>query len=139
MSEQALTATAKKTAIAFFDAVEAGRIEEAVSFLAQDVQVWHNIDDKIVDRNATGRTLSFLHKALADIRYENRRLGVWAGGFSEQHFLVGKRRSDGAPVRLAAAIICNVDEHGMITRFDEYFDSKGQAEFGKGYKRQPKL
>lgn len=139
MSQQSLTVLVRDTAVKFFDAVEAGHIDDAVELLAPEVRVWHNIDDKIVDRQSTSKTLKFLHKALADIRYEDRRLNVWPGGFSEQHVLVGKRRSDGVTLRLSAAIICSVNEQGKIIRFDEYFDSKGQAEFGKGYKRQQKL
>ena len=48
-------------------------------------------------------------------------LRVFDGGFVQQHELRGVRQ-DGVAVRLAACIVCAVED-GRITRLDEYFDS----------------
>lgn len=123
---EAIAALAKR----FFDAIEAGDIEAMRASFSQDAEIWHNTDELIVTRDQTAQTLTGMVARIKEIKYADRRLTAFPGGFVQQHALTGKRVHDDAPVRLPCAIVCRV-EGGLITRLDEYFDSAHVAEFRK--------
>jgi ketosteroid isomerase-like protein len=105
----------------FFDHIESGEIAAAADCYADDAVIWHNTDGVSHGKAANIDTLERFTGAFAHIRYTNRRLAAFPGGFVHQHLLTARRR-DGTDVALAAAIICEV-KAGRITRLDEYFDS----------------
>lgn len=111
----------------FFDCIEAGDIDGVSACYADNVEIWHNTDRKVEDKTQNLKVLRGFVRHIAGIRYEDRRLGVYPGGFVQQHVLRG-RRPDGVAVELPAAIICQVRD-GQITRLDEYFDSAQVAAF----------
>ena len=111
----------------FFDAVEAGDIEQVLACYAPDAVIWHNSDQAEQSREENGATLTAFARAIPQRAYANRRLHVFEGGFVQQHDLQGVRR-DGARVSLVACIVCRVAD-GKITRLDEYFDSAAVAAF----------
>jgi ketosteroid isomerase-like protein len=129
---------ARATAIRFFDAIQAGDVKTAHSVLAPNAKIWHNTDEIIVPRETTAKTLEGIHKFLTNVRYEDRKLDAWPGGFVEQHIFTGTRKADGGKVRLPACVICEVDGEGRITRLDEYFDSAAQNMFA-GPAKQAKI
>lgn len=117
-------------AVRFFDAIEAGDIAAMRASLAHDAAIWHNTDELVVTPDQTAQTLTGMVQRITDIRYADRRLTAFPGGFVQQHVLTGKRRHDGVAVRLPCAIVCQV-AGGVITRLDEYFDSAHVANFRK--------
>lgn len=121
-------------ATCFFNAIQRGDIITASNHFAPSATIWHNTDEITVSPEVTRKTLIGLHKAISDVKYEDRRLDTWHGGFVEQHVLTGVRRADGGKVRLPACVICVLDTEGKITSLREYFDARAQAEFGKGIK-----
>jgi len=104
----------------FFDAIEAGDTETAAACYADDAAIWHNTDGQLQGKAANLETLKRFTGAVSDIRYTDRRVASFAGGFVQQHVL--KARRGEREVELAAAIVCEVRD-GRITRLDEYFDS----------------
>jgi ketosteroid isomerase-like protein len=116
-------ATAANTALGkrFFDLVEAGDLGGVADCYAEDAVIWHNTDGIAQGKAANLETLKRFTGAFTGIRYTDRRLAAWPGGFSHQHVLTAKK-ADGTEVELAAAIVCEVCD-GKITRLDEYFDS----------------
>jgi len=95
-----------------------------------NAQIWHNTDELVVDRNQTAEVLSGMVRRIKNIKYANRRLTVFPGGFLQQHVLEGSRIHDGEKVRLPCALVCLV-EKDKITRLDEYFDSAHVEAFRK--------
>jgi ketosteroid isomerase-like protein len=122
-SESDVRALAKR----FFDAVESGDIAALYACYSPDAKIWHNTDGAEQTRDDNAKTLKGFVKLISNRVYANRRLGVFDGGFVQQHELRGVR-ADGVAVRLAACIVCAVED-GLITRLDEYFDSAQVAEF----------
>lgn len=111
----------------FFDAIEAGDVATVAACYADDVTVWHNTDGAAQTKAENLKVLGAFTTHFADIRYEDRRLAVFPGGFVHQHRLTA-RRADGVALELPAAIVCAV-ANGRITRLDEYFDSAHEAPF----------
>ena len=124
------TADIADLAKGFFDAIEAGDIAAMQNCFSKDAEIWHNTDEKIVSPADTAVVLSGMVSRIKDVRYAERQLTLFDGGFVQQHALTGRRKNDDGAVRLPAAIICRV-ENGKITRLDEYFDSAHVAEFRK--------
>jgi ketosteroid isomerase-like protein len=126
MSQEAETRALAKR---FFDAVEQGDIDTLRDCYAPDARIWHNTDGEEQSRDDNAATLKGFVQRISDRVYAERRLRVFDGGFVQQHELRGVR-GDGVAVRLAACIVCAVED-GRITRLDEYFDSAQVAEFRK--------
>lgn len=122
--------TIQSLATNFFDAIEQGDIETMKNSFTPDAEIWHNTDELIVSPEFTAKILAGMVERIINIKYHDRRLIVFPGGFVQQHCLEGNRIHDGEKVRLPCAIICKV-ESGKITRLDEYFDSAHQQTFKK--------
>ncbi|EXJ75428.1 uncharacterized protein A1O5_02124 [Cladophialophora psammophila CBS 110553] len=123
-------ATIRATAAQFFNAIEAGDIAAMKSLLTLDAEIWHNTDELVTSPDHTARVLAGMVERITNLKYSDRRLDVFPGGFVQQHVLEGNRIHDGEKVRLPAAIIARV-ENGKIRRIDEYFDTVHQATFRK--------
>jgi ketosteroid isomerase-like protein len=114
----------------FFNAIEAGDIATMESSFTPHAEIWHNTDEVIVTPAQTAVTLRGMIQRISNPRYTSRQLHVFAGGFVQQHVLVGRRSHDDVEVRLPCAIVCRVPVD-RIVRLDEYFDSAHVAEFRK--------
>ncbi|KEF54540.1 uncharacterized protein A1O9_08982 [Exophiala aquamarina CBS 119918] len=122
--------TIRALATRFFDAIEVGDIDTMISSFTPDAEIWHNTDEMVVSRDQTAQILSGMVQRIKNIKYANRRLAVFPGGFVQQHVLEGNRVHDGEKVRLPCALVCRV-ENAKITRLDEYFDSAHVETFRK--------
>lgn len=121
--ENAIRAVANR----FFNAIEDADIDTMYDTMAPNGVVWHNYDEIVVDREFTKQLLSGLVRRIDNVKYGDRRVIVYPGGFTQMHVMTGTRKHDGVPVRLPAALICKV-ENDKITRIDDYLDSVQQAE-----------
>jgi ketosteroid isomerase-like protein len=110
-------------------AAEAGDASDLFDIYAEDAVIWHNTDDRTqsVERNA--KVLEAMDRFVTDRRYTDRRVTAFDGGAVQQHVLRGTRRSTGEEVALHACVVIAVDDHGRISRLDEYFDSAEAALF----------
>jgi ketosteroid isomerase-like protein len=111
----------------FFDAIEKGDIDAVRTIYAPDAVIWHNTDGLASTREENLKVLTNFIKAVPSRRYTERRVGVFDGGFVQQHLLKAKL-ANGKDLALACCIVCEVKD-GRITRLDEYFDSAALAVF----------
>jgi ketosteroid isomerase-like protein len=111
-----------------FAAIMAGDIEAARACYADDVVIWHNNDGLTQTRDENLRTLRWVVKNVAGLRYEEVRRQATDTGFIQQHVLRGTAPS-GKALEVPACIVCTVVD-GKITRLDEYLDSAHTAVLG---------
>ena len=104
--------------------IEAGDVEGAADFYAEDVVTWRNIDGRELAKPQVLRILGFL-AGLEDLAYEDVRIQETGSGFVQQHVL-SCQSPLGEPVRAAACLVGSV-ESGRLVRLDEYLDSAAMA------------
>jgi ketosteroid isomerase-like protein len=104
-----------------FAAIENGDADSVREIYAPGCEIWHNTDGatQTVDENL--RTLRWVIRNIAGLRYEEARRHETPTGFVQQHVLRGAAPS-GEPLEVPACIVCKV-ENGRITRLEEYLDS----------------
>lgn len=113
------------TAIAarLFTAIEAGDIDAVREAYHPDVVIWHNDDGVEQSRDTNLRTLAWVTKHIDGMRYDDVRLTATPTGFVQQHVVRGSNRA-GVEVAMPACIVVTLDNDGLITRLDEYLDSR---------------
>ena len=106
----------------FFASVTSGDVEAVRACYAPDALIWHNTDglSQTVDENL--RVLGWIAQNVRHFRYENVRFEPTPAGFVEQHMTCGVSPS-GVPFAIPACIVCAISD-GLVTRLDEYLDSK---------------
>src|SRR4051794_23639146 len=106
----------------FFEASRQGRWDDAVALVAPGAVVWQNVQGVETRFEDAVPGMRKLAAAMGPWRYENVRRLIGENGFCEQHlvrFAGGKR----GPVDIDVCAVVTVDENGLITRIEEYFDS----------------
>ncbi|MFI5909313.1 nuclear transport factor 2 family protein [Dactylosporangium sp. NPDC051541] len=90
-----------------------------------DIVVWHNDDqhEQRVDENL--KVLNWLHRKVADKRYEEVVRHATPTGYVEQHVLRGTA-PNGTELDIHACLVVTV-RGGRIARIDEYLDSRAAA------------
>ncbi|WP_227997038.1 nuclear transport factor 2 family protein [Nocardia australiensis] len=106
----------------FFDAVARGDMALVSDLYRDDVQVWHNWDDRSQDKAENLATLAALPQKYDSFEYVDVRRTVVADGFLRQHTIAASRK--GRSARIPAILRVYVDA-GRIYRIEEYFD-RGQ-------------
>jgi ketosteroid isomerase-like protein len=106
----------------FFNAIEAGDVDEVRAVYAPDAIIWHNTDNIEKTREENLATLTWAIENVERLRYENVRRYRIDGGFVQQHVCRGHQRKNGKEMILPAVVVCQV-KGDNITRLDEYFDS----------------
>ena len=104
--------------------IEAGDVEGAAAFYAEDVVTWRNIDGRELVKKQILRILAFL-AGLEELVYEDVRIQEVRDGFVQQHVLCC-RSPRGDQVRAAACLVARVRD-GRLLRVDEYLDSAAMA------------
>ncbi len=87
-----------------------------------DVVVWHNYDGVAQGREENLRTLRWVHRHVADLRYEEIRRQPTPSGFVQQHCLRGVLDT-GEQLAVPACLVVEVVD-GRIRRVDEYLDRR---------------
>jgi ketosteroid isomerase-like protein len=103
------------------DAIASGDAEAAREIYAPDATIWHNTErrEQSVDENV--RTLRWVQRNVADLRYTDVRRQRTERGYVQQHVLRGTAPG-GEPLEIHACIVVEVED-GRITRLFEYIDS----------------
>ena len=104
-----------------FEAIEHNDHEALREVYSPEVRVWHNHDGHAQDIDTNLRVLSWLHRTLADRRYEQVVRQPTPTGFVEQHVLRGTT-PNGEQINVPACLVVRIDGD-RITRIDEYVDS----------------
>jgi ketosteroid isomerase-like protein len=105
-----------------FRAIEGGDADAVAACFSADAVVWHNIDRVEQPLAETLKVLRWMARNVTDLRYEDVRCEATASGFVQQHVLRGNAPS-GRQLELPACLVATV-EGGLITRIDEYVDTK---------------
>ncbi len=127
MSESEIRALATR----FFDAAERGDLEAIGECFHPEIVLWHNIDEREKDKKEGLSLIAGSIGRLAEREYAERRLGIFPGGFVQQHVLRGTRK-DGVRLAMPIAVVCQIRE-GKIVRLDEYLDTPRVAEARKAF------
>ena len=109
----------------FFDAIERKDIETVERCYAPEAIVWHSHDCLYQSRESNLKTLQDGMSRMKKMRYKNRRIHTFEGGFVQQHTLFVTHADD----FVGQMDVCFVayTRDGMISRAYEYFDT-GQIE-----------
>lgn len=104
----------------YADAVNAGAVETVLALLAPGATTWHNFDDVTAPLADAFKGLGWMHKNVAGLRWETRKVRATPDGFVWEAVIRGT-----APHGELAAHTCMVvhlDGAGLITELDEYID-----------------
>ena len=105
---------------ALFAAITAGDIDAVGEVYADDIEVWHNVTDRAIDRDASLAILRHYVKTVDERRYEILERRHWPGGAAQRHIVHG--RVGGAPFYAPVSIWFQLGDD-RIRRIDEYVDS----------------
>jgi ketosteroid isomerase-like protein len=100
-------------------AIEQGDREGIRNVFAPGATVWHNFDPQEWDLERVVRTLSWLHRNVDELRYDDVRVEETPSGFVQRHVLRGRRGEH--ELAIAACLVAEVRE-GRIARLEEYLD-----------------
>lgn len=117
----------RQIAAGLFDAIERGDVAAVDTLYTEDIEIWHNFDDAVQNREQNLATLAGLIARISDRKYDDRQVEVFAGGFIQQHVLRGIR-ADGVQVAMPGVLIGRL-RGDKIARLDEYLDSAHVAQF----------
>jgi ketosteroid isomerase-like protein len=91
------------------------------SLYADDIVVWHNHDQVAQNKTQNIQRLARFFQDFVDLRYERITRIATAGGFVQQHVIVGECHKSGR--RLEVPVCAVVTLRGsQICRLEEYFD-----------------
>ncbi len=109
----------------FFDAIEQKDFATVERCYAPEAIVWHSHDCLYQSRESNLKTLQDGMSRMKEMRYKNRRVHVFEGGFVQQHTLFVTHAND----FVGQMDVCFIGytRDGMISRAYEYFDT-GQIE-----------
>ena len=109
----------------FFDAIEQKDYAAVESCYAPEAMIWHSHDCLYQSRESNLKTLRDGMSRYPKMRYRDRRIHVFEGGFVQQHTLYITHAND----FVGQMDVCFVayTRDGMISRAYEYFDT-GQIE-----------
>lgn len=115
----------------FFDAIEQGDYDTLEKCYAPEAIIWHSHDMLYEQRASNLAMLKAGMKGNQKMRFKDRRVHTFEGGFVQQHTL-HITRENGFEGRMDVCFI-GYTRDGMISRAYEYFDT-GQIEkfFGPG-------
>lgn len=117
----------RNIAAQLFNAIENSDVDAVRALYTDDIEIWHNYDNAIQNRDQNLATLAGLISRVSDRKYDDRRVEVFDDGFVHQHVLRGTR-ADGVDLAMPGVLIGRLRD-GKIARLDEYLDSAHVAQF----------
>ena len=109
----------------FFDAIEKGDYETLESCYAPEAVVWHSHDCLYESRASNLAMLKHGMETLPKMRFRDRRVRVFEGGFVQQHTM-HVTRENGFVGKMDVCFVAYT-RNGKISRAYEYFDT-GQVD-----------
>ena len=107
-----------------FVAITAGDIDAIAEIFHDEIQVWHNVTDRAVDKRAALAIMRWYVRTVAERRYEVVERRHWPGGVMQRHVLHG--RVGDAEIHAPVCIAFEVRD-GQIIAIHEYVDSAAIA------------
>ena len=108
----------------FFAGIERGDLDVVDRSYADDVEVWHNVTGRSLDKDASIDLLRYWCSKVANMRYEVLERHTYEGGATQRHIVHGEAGS--ATLRADVCIVFHVAA-GQITRIYEYLDPAAVA------------
>ena len=118
----------------FFDAIERRDHDTLASCYAPEAVIWHSHDCLYQSREDNLAMLRRGAETQQKVRYRNRRIRVFEGGFVQQH-AIEVTWQNGFEGRMDVCFVAYVRD-GMISRAYEYFDT-GQVDRFLGPRQPP--
>ncbi len=107
-----------------FRAIEVGDMDTFKQCFTPDGVVWHNHDGLEQNIEDTSQSLAWLHGAMTDgLKYVDQTIARSGSQVFVKHVLKGHLAS-GKDFNLAAMMWIELNDSGLVTRLDEYFDSR---------------
>lgn len=94
--------------------------EAYAALCAPGAVTWHNFDDLEVSTEQTIRTVAWLHRTVPDLAWTDVALYPIPSGFVSQTIMTGT--APGGALRVHSCVIVTLDDHGLVTRVEEYLD-----------------
>ncbi len=104
-----------------FGAIAGGDYATVEATWADDVLVWHSGDTEDNQRGRALRVIRWFLDVTSTRSYEVLDRQVFEGGFVQQHILRAQGRN-GASIEMRVCLVAKVNERGLVSRIDEYFD-----------------
>ena len=108
----------------FFAAIEQGDLDGVAAAYADDVQVWHNVTGRALDKAGSVDLLRYWMAQVEDRTYEILERQTYEGGAVQRHVVHG--RAGGEELNAEVCIVFHVAD-GQITRIYEYLDPASVA------------
>lgn len=121
LPEPNLRSTVEDVADRLFTAIEAGDVATVEALWADDVLVWKSAEPEQQPKKRAMSVISWFMRTTTARRYEVIDRQFFDGGFVQQHVLHAAGENGGT-ISLRVCIVIKVDESGLITTIDEYFD-----------------
>ena len=109
----------------FFDSLERRDFDEMERCYASEAVIWHSHDNKYQPRAENVAMLRKSVETQTKVRYRDRRIRVFEGGFVQQH-TIKVTWANGFEGKMDVCFVAYV-RNGRISRAYEYFDT-GQVE-----------
>jgi ketosteroid isomerase-like protein len=109
-----------------FDAIVRSDAAAVAALWDDDVLVRHSGDARDNDRARALRVISWFIGHTTERRYEVIDRRLFDGGFVQQHVLHAAG-TGGGTIAMRVCIVIAVNDDGLITRIDEYFDPAEMA------------
>lgn len=123
MSQAVIDTAAPENVAQMFSAIAQGDMESMKGCFAKGATIWHNAsgaDSTVEEASAVlGHVSSISH----GIRYEDQRIVQLENLCFVQHVLIAELQS-GEVLRVPAMMRIETDSEGLISRIEEYFDSR---------------
>ncbi|MDZ4371275.1 MAG: nuclear transport factor 2 family protein [Phenylobacterium sp.] len=111
----------------FFDALERKDFATVESCYGPEAVVWHSHDCLYQSRDSNLAMLKASIESPRQMKYENRRVRAFEGGFVQQHQMLLTHES-GFVGKMDVCFVAYV-RNGKISRIYEYFDTGRREEF----------
>ncbi len=105
------------------DALEKGDMEAFGACFSTEALIWHNDDEVERGVDEVSATLGYAFSLSTSVRYLDRRIVRTGNLYFVRHVLTAELRS-GKTLRLPAMMCIETNADGLITRIEEYYDSR---------------
>lgn len=123
-----MTTKAEAAADALGAAIHARNADQILAIYADDITVFHGSTGQSMGKTENAGLLAGVFAITSELHYINVKRHAIDGGLVQQHRLTGKFSEGKELPGLEACLVIKVNDAGLITGIDEYFDGSIFAE-----------
>lgn len=117
-----MTTKAEAAADALGAAIHARSHDQVLAIYANDIKVFHGSTGGTMGKAENAGLLAGVFAITSELEYINVKRHAIDGGVVQQHRLIGKFSEGKELPGLEACLVIKVNDAGLITSIDEYFD-----------------